>query len=141
MLHYNDTQAAPQGSNGEGADSKHGEGAHIAHALVVATHILCCGLPAAFALFGATMGVLATGGVLPSLHNWLHGYEGVVLGVSALLVTVGGTAEWMRRRTRTTFPVLFAVSVACLFINATVVMSHWAFAPTAHAALTQPTQP
>jgi hypothetical protein len=113
--------------------------AHLAHAAVVSLHVLCCGLPAAFALasalvgVGVSVGMLAVGGVITRVHAFLHGYELWVLALSAALVTVGGLAEW-RNPHRGRVPALFLVSVGCLFLNAAIVAGH-RLAPEATAHL------
>lgn len=99
--------------------------AHVAHAAVVTLHMFCCGLPALFALLGAaTLSTAVAGGMLGEIHHFLHGYELAVLGLSALLVAVGGWMEWRHRKQHTGWPVLFTVSVACLAINAVLIVSH-----------------
>ena len=116
MLHYNEAH-------------DHGNHAHIAHAMVVSLHVLCCGLPAAFALTGAIVGVgmsvgmVELGGTINAVHAFLHGYELWVLALSALLVTIGAWAE-LRRPHRTKLPVLFIISVCCLFVNAAIIAGH-----------------
>jgi len=117
MLHHNN------------ADAGHAHHAHLAHAAVVSMHVLCCGLPAAFALtsalvgVGVSVGMVAVGGVITRVHAFLHGYELWMLALSAILVTIGGVAEW-RNPHRARLPVLFLVSVGCLFLNAAIIAGH-----------------
>lgn len=99
--------------------------AHAAHAAVVTLHVLCCGLPALFAILGtATLGALAAGGVLGEIHHFLHGYELGVLAFSASLVVLGAWLEWRHRDSHKGIPVLFAISVACLAVNAILIAGH-----------------
>lgn len=104
--------------------------AHVAHAAVVGMHALCCGLPAlamlAAALSGATSGVALLSDSLQFFHRLLHGYELWILGLSAVLVTVGAWLEVSARRGRHAhgFPWLFAFSVFCFLVNVAVVFAH-----------------
>jgi hypothetical protein len=112
------------------AEADTGRQAHLAHAAVVSMHALCCGLPAAFALYsaiagiGLSAGMIAVGGMIGRVHAFLHGYELWVLALSAVLVGIGGWAEWRRRHHRKGMPVLFLISVACLFLNAAIIAGH-----------------
>jgi hypothetical protein len=120
VLQYNDTSKP--------ASEHAAHGAHWAHAAVVSLHMLCCGLPAAFALAGAaTMGAVVLGGTLGRIHHFLHGYELWVLALSGTLVGVGAALEWRHRQAHRGFPVMFAVSVVCLFLNAGLIVSHRLF--------------
>jgi hypothetical protein len=110
MLHYN-TEAS-------------GTKAHLAHAAVVGMHALCCGLPAAFALFGAALGAFAWAAPISALHNWLHGYEPEILLLSFSLVAIGGVAEWRIRKARRGVPKLYALSLACFIANSALVAEH-----------------
>lgn len=97
---------------------------HWAHVAVVAMHTVCCGLPLALSMLGLAAGAALMGGVL-RFHQFLHGRELWLLAVSASLVAVGGVAEWRliqdgRRRVST----MFAVSLACFALNATIIAGH-----------------
>ena len=97
----------------------------MAHAGVVALHMLCCGLPALLALTGAAaMTGLVAGGALGALHRFLHSYEFAVLAVSAGLVGLGGWLEWRQRAQVKGPPALFLVSVGCFIANATLIVGH-----------------
>ena len=117
MLFYNNSERGARG-------------AHVAHALVVGLHALCCGAPLALMLIaaglGASTGLAAAQGVVGGVHAALHGHEILILTLSALLVVVGGVAEWRMRAKHATrgFPVLFAASIACLFLNAGIIAAH-----------------
>ncbi|MBI1250723.1 MAG: hypothetical protein GC189_04545 [Alphaproteobacteria bacterium] len=105
----------------------------------MALHALCCGAPIAVMLLaaglGAGTGILAAQGWVGQAHAALHGHEGLVLAVSAVLVTLGGIAEFQIRKKHRLrgAPVLFAVSVACLLLNVSLVAAHRMEAPAAIA--------
>ncbi|MDX2234960.1 MAG: hypothetical protein NW200_10745 [Hyphomonadaceae bacterium] len=97
---------------------------HWAHVAMVALHTLCCGLPLAASAIGLAASAALVGDVL-RLHAFLHGRELWLLGVSAVLVALGGVAEWRllgggRRRVS----LLFAISLACFAFNAAIVAGH-----------------
>lgn len=105
--------------------------AHIVHAAVVGVHALCCGVPMAAMLVAGLSGAVSAGMLLPDsfelFHQWMHGYELWILALSAGLVVLGAWLEIdARRRTAQGFPWLFAVSVACLCVNAGVILGHQA---------------
>jgi hypothetical protein len=105
--------------------------AHAAHAAMVGLHSLCCGLPAlamlASAFSGATSGFAVFASYFSGFHQILHAHEVWLLIVSASLVTVGGVLEVTARRLGSapkTFPIMFAVSVGCFVLNATIIAMH-----------------
>lgn len=103
--------------------------AHLAHAGVVALHTLCCGVPALSlslaALSGATSGLTVFSTSAQRVHGILHAHETWILLVSGLLVVLGGWLEVAaHRRGHARIPILFAVSVACLFLNVIIVAAH-----------------
>jgi len=103
--------------------------AHLAHAAVVGLHAICCGLPAAAMLIAGLSGAVSASVLLPDsfevFHRMLHGYEGWILALSAVLVALGAWLEIdARRGRRQGFPWLFAISVACLLINFGVILAH-----------------
>ena len=111
--------------------------------MVLGLHSICCGLPVAATLLASgavgLVGVAALQAMAHDLHEQLHHYEGWILGVSALLVGVGGLAELTaRRRGLRRFPAFFAVSVACLALNAGLVLSHRMNQPLVEVALATP---
>jgi hypothetical protein len=116
MLQHNVTQTGRQ--------------AHIAHALVVSLHALCCGLPVlallAAGLSGAAAGVVQFAEYTNIFHALLHSYEVWVLLASLGLVLLGAGLEYaVRRRHRdVAFPWLFALSVSCFFLNVAIIASH-----------------
>lgn len=116
------------------APAPRGGGAHWAHVAMVALHTLCCALPVLASLMGLAASAALVGGVL-QVHDFLHGREVFLLGASALLVALGGLAEWRlfgagRRRVS----VLFAISLACFVFNAAIVIGHRAAAPAVAVA-------
>lgn len=123
------SQAMLQRNTGEGGAARAPNTAHWAHAAVVGVHVLCCGLPAAFAIFGVVLGTLAWAGPITTLHHWMHGYEAVILAFSAGMVALGGVLEWRRQGAGRGLRPLYALSVACFLANAMLVTSHW-MAPT-----------
>lgn len=113
--------------------------AHAAHATVLGLHVACCGLPVAAALFASGalgfVGASAFEALARDLHHQLHHYELWILGVSVALVAVGGLAELAaRRQGLRRFPAFFVVSLACLAINAALVVSHRLPFPSAQMA-------
>jgi len=109
---------------------------------VLGLHALCCGAPVA-AAFVASGAVGLTGFALVEtathdLHEVLHHHELWLLAISAVLVGVGGLAEWAARRRGQGrgFPAFFAVSVACFALNAALIVNHRL--PEAHAAHAEP---
>lgn len=104
--------------------------AHIAHAVVVGLHTLCCGLPAlallAAALSGATSGITLLADFIEPLHHFLHQHEVWILVVSAGLVVTGAVLELVSRRRPHNhgFPWLFSVSVLCFLANVAIVVAH-----------------
>ena len=119
MLQYNDHADAH-------AEAKsHAHRAHVAHAAVVGLHSICCGAPIAILLFSASAAAGTLGGFVTHAHAFLHGHEFWLLAVSASLIVLGGVAEWRARRAGARhFPVMFAVSVACLFLNVAIIAAH-----------------
>lgn len=106
-----------------------GRHAHLAHAAVMGLHTLCCGLPlvalALTALAGATSGVVYFSETVGALHALLHAHEVWILVLSGSLVIVGGIMEVLHRRLhRHGFPWLFAMSVGCFLVNATIIGLH-----------------
>lgn len=98
--------------------------AHIAHAAVVSLHALCCGAPIALLLV-ASLAATAAGGFIRETHAFLHGHELWLLAMSALLIAIGGYAEWRAwRGGLRRFPALFALSCACLIANIAIVGAH-----------------
>jgi hypothetical protein len=95
------------------------------HATVVGMHALCCGIPAALAISGAAVGVLAwASGPVTAVHRFLHGYEPEILALSFTLVAVGGFWEWRRHKFKQGVPALYALSVACLAANIAIIAAH-----------------
>ncbi len=121
VLHYNRTHLDKAGLQGGGAGAA--SRTHLAHAAVVAMHLMCCGAPV-LAVAGAALGLVALGGAMGWLHALVHGHELVLLALSGCLVAAGGFGEWAVRGSRRGVPVLFAVSVACLALNVAIVASH-----------------
>ncbi|MGE3142177.1 MAG: hypothetical protein AB7L65_02550 [Hyphomonadaceae bacterium] len=122
MLQYN--EIAQQAEAG-GKAHTHARRAHIAHACVVGMHSLCCGAPIALMLFSAGAAAGALGGFVTRTHAFLHGHEFWLIGVSAALILLGGAAEWRARRAGAQrFPVMFALSVGCLFLNIGIIAAH-----------------
>ena len=134
MLSYNTPatdETAPGASCSDPSCNAHrtAHRAHAAHALVLGLHTVCCGLPVAATLLASgavgLVGFAALETFALDLHERLHAYEGWILVVSAALVAIGGLAELAaRRRGLRRFPAFFAVSVACLVVNAGLVVSH-----------------
>ncbi len=92
-------------------------------------HTLCCGLPLVATvlslLAGATSGVVLFSESVNYFHNLLHAHEGWILALSASLVVVGGWMEALSRRDHPRgFPWLFAFSVFCFLVNATIIAVH-----------------
>lgn len=151
MLSYNSSSATVPGGTGPatgvastGLASHRAAGrAHAAHALVLGFHSLCCGLPiVATLLASGAVGLVGLTGLQTAsqaLHVRLHSYEGWVLAASALLVVLGGAAEWSARRgkARQGFPAFFAVSVLCLVANTALVVSHRVAGPAAVVEISQ----
>jgi hypothetical protein len=80
-------------------------------------------------LAAAASGAVSAATLLPDsfelFHGWLHGYEVWILGLSAVLVTLGAALELRaRRRHAHGFPWLFAFSVLCFAINVGVILAH-----------------
>ncbi|MDX2276373.1 MAG: hypothetical protein NW206_13060 [Hyphomonadaceae bacterium] len=107
-----------------------GRRAHLAHAAVVGLHTLCCGLPA-FALLltavsGATSGVTLFAEYAGTAHAILHAHELWILGLSAVLVLVGGVLELVNRRDgrHRGWPWLYLVSVGCFALNLAIILAH-----------------
>lgn len=104
--------------------------AHLAHAALIGLHSLCCGLPAlamaAAALSGATSGLALFADTFESIHILLHGSELWILGLSAVLVVIGGVLELRGRRLGHAhgFPWLFAFSAGCFLANAGIILLH-----------------
>ena len=116
------------------ASAPRGGRAHWAHVAMVALHTLCCGLPLLASLMGLAASAALFGGVL-RIHDFFHGREFFLLGASAVLVALGGLAEWRlfgagQRRVS----ILFAISLACFAFNAAIVFGHRASAPEAAVA-------
>jgi hypothetical protein len=131
MLSYNvPIEAADRPADCARADRDPARSAHVAHAMVLGFHSLCCGVPLALALMtsGAIglLGLTALQHTALEVHAVLHAYEGVILAVSAFLVVLGGGLELVSRQKRGArgLPILFAASVVCLAANAALVMSH-----------------
>jgi hypothetical protein len=80
---------------------KWGRAADAFHAAALASHVACCGAPLvlnALALaFGAGL-LTATSPWLEATHGALHGREGLLLGISAGLVTLGGVTQYLSWR-------------------------------------------
>lgn len=104
-----------------------GKSAHLAHAVVLSLHSVCCGLPA-LAVTLAALGVsgISFGGALTGLHTLIHSHELWILGLSATLVAVGGALEWNARRSHRTagVPWLFAMSACCFVANVVIIAVH-----------------
>ena len=104
--------------------------AHLAHAAVVGMHAFCCGLPIAAILAAGLTGAASASALLPDsfevFHHLLHGYEPLIVAVSALLVVLGGWMEVSSRRQGRAhgFPWLFALSLGCFLANAALVLAH-----------------
>lgn len=96
---------------------------HWAHVGVVAMHVLCCGLP--LAVSAAGLAATATAGVF-RLHAVLHDHELWLLAMSAALVAIGAGAEWraLRAGRQRRASLLFAASLACFALNATLILGH-----------------
>lgn len=119
MLQHNSNEAA-----GDGAASGHARRAHLAHAAVVAIHALCCGAPIVLLLV-ASAATSAAGGFVTTTHAFLHGHELWLIALSAALIAGGAWAEWRAREAgHKRFPVLFALSLACLVANVAIVAVH-----------------
>jgi hypothetical protein len=92
----------------------------------------CCGLPALAMLAAAFSGAASAGALLPDsfqqFHRLLHGYELWIVGLSAVLVTLGAWLEVSARRAHPGqgFPWLFGFSVLCFLINVGVILAHQA---------------
>lgn len=115
-----------------------GRRTHWAHVAMVTLHTICCGLPLLASVTGLAASAALMGDVL-RLHDYLHGRELWLLGVSAALVLFGGLAEWrlFGAGKRWVSP-LFAVSLACFAFNAAIVMGHRLATPAAIGAAVQP---
>jgi hypothetical protein len=142
MLSYNSSSVTAPG--GTALASRHAAGrAHAAHALVLGFHSLCCGLPIVATLLASgavgLVGLTSLQTASQALHARLHSYEGWVLAASALLVVLGGAAEWSARRgkARLGFPAFFAVSVLCLVANTALVVSHRVAGPAPAVEISQ----
>ncbi len=119
MLQHNSSEAAA-----DGAAHGHARRAHIAHAAVVAIHALCCGAPIVLLLV-ASAATSAAGGFVTQTHAFLHGHELWLIALSAALILGGAWAEWRARQSgHKRFPVLFALSLACLLANVAIVAVH-----------------
>lgn len=101
--------------------------AHVAHAAVVGMHILCCGVPAAMMLLaagtGASIGLNVVAGYFQSTHAMLHANELWILALSFVFVAIGAWLEWRNHRGRRFSP-LFAASIACFVLNASIIWAH-----------------
>jgi hypothetical protein len=98
--------------------------AHWTHVAVVALHTLCCGLPILASIAGLAASAALMGGVL-RFHDFLHGRELWLLGLSGALVIAGWIAE--RRILRAGgagVSPLFWVSLAAFGFNAAIVAGH-----------------
>ena len=109
--------------------------AHLAHALMVGMHALCCGLPIAALMLtaasGAAFGTAAFFSLTSSVHHILHAHEIWILAASICLVIAGGAMEWRARRPHKSeggqphgFPWMFALSVFCLAANIAILVLH-----------------
>lgn len=106
------------------ASARSARQAHWAHAAVVAIHALCCGAPIVLLLV-ASAAATAAGGFILKAHAFLHGHELWLISLSALLILIGGYAEWRAHRGGLRrFPALFALSCACLIANVAIVALH-----------------
>lgn len=114
------TSAAKSGGRPSGAAPAQAHGAHVA---MIALHGLCCGAPLALVVMGAGANASLVGAQVTIAHDVLHHYELWLLAISVALVVLGGALEW-RRRNQRVFPALFALSVACLALNAGIVVNH-----------------
>jgi hypothetical protein len=129
MLSYNATDGRPGASHAACSGST-AQRAHVAHALVLGLHTVCCGAPVLATLLASGAVGLAGFALIETrvhaLHDLLHHYEVWILAVSAALVVVGGVAEWSVRRRGAAkgFPIFFAVSAACFALNAGLTASH-----------------
>lgn len=108
----------------------HGRRAHLAHAAVVSLHALCCGLPAAALMLtaatGATTGITLFAEYAGEAHAILHAHELWILGLSAVLVLVGGVLELATRRDgkHRRLPWLYFLSVGCFALNLAIILAH-----------------
>ena len=124
MLYYNLTLMIDIPFREHDTPARSGGRTHWAHVAVVAVHTVCCGLPLAMSMLGLAAGAALMGGVL-KFHQFLHGRELWLLAVSASLVTLGGVAEWrLLRDGRGRVSTMFAVSLACFALNATIIAGH-----------------
>ncbi len=108
------------------AEAAHTEArrAHIAHAAVVSLHALCCGAPVVMLLL-ASAATSAASGFITRTHGFLHQHELWLIAVSFSLLVLGGVSEWRARQAGLRrFPVLFALSFACLIANAAILIVH-----------------
>ena len=107
-----------------------GRRAHIAHAALITLHAFCCGMPAlamlAAAVSGSTAGIALLADSFEQIHDFLHGRELWILGVSAALVAIGGGLELNARRSGHAhgFPWLFAFSGLCFLANVAIILAH-----------------
>jgi hypothetical protein len=107
-----------------------GRRAHLAHAAVVSLHALCCGLPALALMLtaasGATTGITLFAEYAAEAHAILHAHELWILGLSAILVLLGGTLELLMRRggKHRRLPWLYFLSVACFALNLAIIFAH-----------------
>lgn len=106
------------------AAGDHARHAHAAHAAMVSLHALCCGAPVALSLLSIGAAT-AAGGFVFELHHLLHAHELWLLALSALLVSIGGYAEWRAFRAgQRRVPLLYVVSIACFVANAAIIAGH-----------------
>ena len=106
--------------------------AHIAHAALISLHTLCCALPLVAVLATSIIGAGAVGLARESsaIHALIHGHEGLILALSAMLVAVGAVLEWRlfqrsaRAGLRRGAPWLFMISVVCLTFNLVFTLAH-----------------
>ncbi|MGE3249705.1 MAG: hypothetical protein AB7L26_05675 [Hyphomonadaceae bacterium] len=90
-------------------------------------HVLCCGVPAALMLLaagaGASIGLSVVTRYFESAHAVVHANELWILAASFGFVLIGGWLEWRAHRGRRVSP-LFAASLACFVLNASVIWAH-----------------
>ncbi len=74
--------------------------ANHASMAALASHILCCGLPAALNIIalGAGAGALSAAPWVGGIHTFMHGFEVPLLILSALALTVGVGAQVISAR-------------------------------------------
>ena len=86
--------------------SRWGRTGDVLHATALASHVACCGAPLALNLLALAFGAGLVSTALPwmeTFHSVLHGREGLLLAVSASLVTLGGLSQvlaWRAERRR-----------------------------------------